>query len=104
MIICSCAIVTDQDLELALRELLSRPDAPLPTPGVVYRHLAKTMKCCGCAPLAVDTIYQIVERLEQRGEICPCACAKVRAEFTRRDARRERDSADPLPEMLVAAE
>ena len=35
MIVCSCAIITDQDIEEALIEIMSLPDAPLPTPGVV---------------------------------------------------------------------
>ena len=51
MIICSCAVVTDHDIEAALIEIFSLPNAPLPTPGVVFRHLSKRMNCCSCAPL-----------------------------------------------------
>lgn len=71
MIICSCAVVSDHDIELALIEILSEPEPPIPTPGVIYRHLAKKMSCCGCAPLAVETIYAKVEELEKRGLVCP---------------------------------
>lgn len=78
MIICSCAVISDHDLEEAVREIMSQPDAPLPTPGVVYRHLAKKMSCCGCAPLAADTIYAKMEELERQGLICPCACATAK--------------------------
>ena len=39
MIVCSCAAISDTDIEKALVEILSQPGAPLPTPGVVYRHL-----------------------------------------------------------------
>ena len=42
MIVCSCLAITDADIEQALVEILSLPDAPLPTPGAVYRHLRKT--------------------------------------------------------------
>lgn len=75
MIICSCNQISDADLETALVEILSQHDAPLPTPGVVYRHLSKKMRCCGCAPLAVTTIYEKIDALARRGLVCPYACA-----------------------------
>jgi hypothetical protein len=78
MIVCSCGAISDREIEKGLIEILNRPDAPIPTPGVVYRHLCKRMNCCGCAPLAVETIYKKVELLESRGAISPYACAKAR--------------------------
>jgi len=80
MIVCSCSAISDGDIEAALIEILSMPDAPLPTPGVVYRHLAKKMVCCGCSPLAVSTIYAKIDELAERGVVCPyaCACAQGR--------------------------
>jgi hypothetical protein len=80
MIICSCAVITDGDIERALLEILSLPAAPLPTPGVVYRHLHKKMVCCGCAALAVRTIYEKIDQLAEKGVVCPyaCACAQGR--------------------------
>jgi hypothetical protein len=69
MIVCSCTVISDRDIEVALSEILSRPDAPIPTPGVVYRHMSKRMNCCGCAPFAVETIYDKVGELEKRGII-----------------------------------
>jgi hypothetical protein len=83
MIICSCAIVSDADIELALVEILSQPDAPLPTPGVVYRHLEKKMICCGCAPLAVATIYEKIDQLAKKGVACPYACASAQGRLSR---------------------
>jgi hypothetical protein len=77
MIVCSCLVVTDTDIEQALVEILSLPDAPLPTPGVVYRHLAKKMVCCSCSPLAVSTIYDKIDQLAERGVVCPYTCAKA---------------------------
>src|SRR5262249_29521859 len=62
-------------IEQALLEILRHPDAPLPTTGVVYRHLAKKMVCCGCSPLAVSTIYKKIDELAERGVVCPYACA-----------------------------
>jgi hypothetical protein len=80
MIVCSCLVITDEDIERALLEILSLPEAPLPTPGVVYRYLEKKMVCCGCSPLAVSTIYQKIDALAERGVVCPyaCACAQGR--------------------------
>lgn len=80
MIVCSCAAISDADIEQALVEILSLPSAPLPTPGVVYRHLQKRMVCCGCSPLAVSTIYQKIDELAEKGVVCPyaCACAQGR--------------------------
>jgi hypothetical protein len=80
MIVCSCLVITDEEIEHALLEILSQPEAPLPTPGVVYRHLQKKMVCCGCSPLAVSTIYQKIDELAERGVVCPyaCACAQDR--------------------------
>ncbi|HWB46894.1 MAG TPA: hypothetical protein VG900_15765 [Hyphomicrobiaceae bacterium] len=80
MIVCSCSVITDGDIERALIELLSEPNAPLPTPGVVYRHLQRKMVCCGCAPLAVSTIYAKIDELAEKGLVCPyaCACAQGR--------------------------
>jgi hypothetical protein len=87
MIVCSCTVITDLDIEGALLEILNAPDAPIPTPGIVYRHLSKRMNCCGCAPLAVETIYNKVEELERKGLISPSICATTRSkllEFTTR--------------------
>jgi hypothetical protein len=80
MIVCSCSVISDTDIEEALIEIMSQPDAPLPTPGVVYQHLSKKMVCCGCAPLAVSTIYEKIDHLAERGVICPYtgACAQGR--------------------------
>ena len=81
MIICSCTMISDHDIEDALVEILGQPNAPIPTPGVVYRHLKKRMNCCGCAPLAVETIYNKVEELERKGLICPDVCATARSKL-----------------------
>lgn len=91
MIVCSCTMISDSDIEDALVEILNQPNAPIPTPGVVYRHLSQRMNCCSCAPLAVETIYNKVNELETKGLICPNVCATARSkliEFTGRRAGR----------------
>jgi hypothetical protein len=88
MIVCSCTVITDRDIEGALLEILNAPDAPIPTPGIVYRHLSKRMNCCGCAPLAVETIYNKVEELEKKGLISPTICATTRSKLLKFTTRR----------------
>ena len=102
MIVCSCTVVTDRDIEAALLEILNRPNAPIPTPGVVYRHLQKRMNCCGCAPLAVETIYNKVDELERKGLISPNVCETARSRLLEISAwrprlRRKNNDAAPLP-------
>jgi hypothetical protein len=81
MIVCSCRVISDRDIETALIEILNQPDAPIPTPGIVYRHLQKRMNCCGCAPLAVETIYNKVDELEKKGLIAPNVCESTRSKL-----------------------
>ena len=91
MIVCSCTMISDSDIEDALVEILNQPNAPIPTPGVVYRHLSQRMNCCSCAPLAVETIYNKVNELETKGLISPYVCATACSkliEFTSRRASR----------------
>ena len=83
MIVCSCTVITEAHIETALLEILNQPDAPIPTPGIVFRHLSKKMNCCGCAPLLVSTIYQIVQKLEREERICPCACQSAKTKLER---------------------
>jgi bacterioferritin-associated ferredoxin len=81
MIVCSCNIITDKDIETVLLDIFSKPDAPIPTPGLVYRELEKRMNCCGCAPLAVTVIHERLAALEQRGAICRFRCADIRSKL-----------------------
>jgi hypothetical protein len=119
MIVCSCAAISDADIETALVEIMNQPGAPLPTPGVVYRHLEKRMVCCGCSPLAVSTIYQKIDELAARGVVCPYAsqCAQGRLLKCAKDTTtsglircrplRRRRTEKPIatsPSELVAAE
>ena len=113
MLVCSCAVISDHDIEQALIRIMSQPNPPLPTPGVVWRHLGKQMECCGCAPLAVETIYAKLDELEARGGFCPYRLAEVRGRWRsaeiaaarkpalRRAARQVRR---PGPARTIAAE
>ncbi|MEW5962424.1 MAG: hypothetical protein AB1749_02575 [Pseudomonadota bacterium] len=92
MIVCSCAVISDHDVERALIDLMCEPNPPLPTPGVVWRHLAGQMECCACAPLAVEVIYDTLDALATKGLVCPYHLANVR---TRRHQSRSTPTPDP---------
>ena len=98
LLVCSCAVVSDHDIELALLELMIVEDALLSTPGVVWRHLTKKMDCCDCAPLAVEKIYEKLEALEAKGLVCPCACADAK------DLKRRAENRNVESKTSVAAE
>jgi bacterioferritin-associated ferredoxin len=91
MIVCSCNVISETDIERALIEIMSVPVPPLPTPGVVYKHLSRRMRCCGCAPLAIDLIYDKMEQLERRGLICPAKGKSMRGQLIRMSPRRGPD-------------
>lgn len=104
MIICSCSGLSDADVEAALVSLMNVPEPPLPTPGVVFRELGQKLKCCGCAPLLVETIYTKLKELEALGRVCPYRCRPMLewlADFKSRRAARLPGMAADMP---VAAE
>ncbi len=112
MIVCSCTVVRDNEIEAALIEVLNRPNAPIPTPGIVFRQLNKRMNCCGCAPLAIETIYNKVEELERTGLVPATVCATARSKLKELSAMRRRvraikeaalaDAVDPQDDALAA--
>ncbi len=83
MIVCHCNVITDGDINRALLYLLNLPEAPIPTPGLVYRTLNHRFNCCSCAPVAVETIYAAMERLEKQGLICPYRSAATKKQLAR---------------------
>lgn len=83
MIVCHCNVISDGDINRALLYLLNLPEAPIPTPGLVYRTLNHRFNCCSCAPVAVETIYDAMERLEKQGLICPYRSAATKKQLAR---------------------
>ncbi|MEZ5817878.1 MAG: hypothetical protein R3D44_12425 [Hyphomicrobiaceae bacterium] len=103
MIVCSCNVISDRDIERVLIEIFSKADAPIPTPGLVYRELSKRMDCCSCAPLAVGVIYERLDALEARGEICRFRCAQIRDKL-RLIVNKTGGRASDVPERHVTCE
>ena len=90
MIVCSCAVITDRDIENAVRDIMSAPQALLPTPGIVFRHLNKRMNCCRCAPLTVSLIYAAMDRLERNTSVCLYTLSQARRKLAAIEERRQR--------------
>lgn len=89
MIVCSCAVVSDREIKTAVGEIISQPNALVPTPGVVFRHLQKKMVCCGCAPITVAAIYTAMDQIASETGVDPYALAEARARLERIELRRE---------------
>lgn len=88
MIVCSCAAISDRDITRAVVEIMQGPDAPVPTPGLVFRHLSKKMNCCSCAPVTIEAIYAAMDQIERDARISPYALAAARARLARIEDRR----------------
>ncbi|MGO4685266.1 (2Fe-2S)-binding protein [Hyphomicrobium sp. 2TAF46] len=89
MIVCSCAVISDRDIDVAVSEIMSTGPGILPTPGVVFRHLNKKMNCCTCAPVTVAAIYAAMDRLAETTRVCPFVLAEARAKLIRIEERRQ---------------
>ncbi|MBA2126963.1 hypothetical protein DLM45_12135 [Hyphomicrobium methylovorum] len=89
MIICSCTVISDLDIEAAVAEIMSAGPGVIPTPGVVFRHLNKRMQCCSCAPLSVAAIYKAMDQLARDTRISPYVLAEARAKLIRFELRQE---------------
>jgi NAD(P)H-nitrite reductase large subunit len=51
MIVCSCSMITSQDVADAVTSLRTADPFVVLTPGLIYRHLGKRPSCGGCLPL-----------------------------------------------------
>jgi len=57
MIICSCAVISSQDVERAVAWMRAADPAVMITPGKVYRTLGRKPACGGCLKLFVAAIH-----------------------------------------------
>lgn len=71
MIVCSCNVISQSEIEEAINSLLEEDCWQLIVPGKVYKVLAKRGKCCCCFPNILETIIRVSEnyhRLHNRDE------------------------------------
>ena len=71
MIVCSCNVVTKQDIEEVVRGFLEKDAWQLITVGMVYHAMKKRGKCCGCFPNAISIIVQFSERWHLENDTPP---------------------------------
>ncbi len=57
MIICSCAVISSDDIERAVAWMRAADPQVMVTPGKVYRALGKKAVCGGCASLFVAAVH-----------------------------------------------
>ncbi|MCW2309124.1 (2Fe-2S)-binding protein [Rhodobium gokarnense] len=62
MIVCSCNVISDLEIEEAVLGLLKDDPWRLIVPGHVYKEMRKRGKCCNCFP----NVVQIIERATER--------------------------------------
>ena len=71
MIVCSCNVITQLEIEDVINSLLEEDCWQLIVPGKIYKVLAKRGKCCCCFPNILETIIRVSEnyhRLHNRDE------------------------------------
>ena len=51
MIVCSCTLITSQEISEAVTALRTADPLVVLTPGLIYRHLGKRPSCGCCLPL-----------------------------------------------------
>ncbi|WP_346900385.1 (2Fe-2S)-binding protein [uncultured Roseibium sp.] len=61
MIICSCNVLSDEQLRKASEEMRADPNGKVPTPGVVFRHLGCRPRCGSCFPAVIRIIHEDAE-------------------------------------------
>ncbi|MEO1747264.1 MAG: (2Fe-2S)-binding protein [Pseudomonadota bacterium] len=61
MIVCSCNIITKEEIAEVIRDFLRVDEWQLITVGMVYHAMEKRGKCCGCFPNAIGIIVEVSE-------------------------------------------
>ena len=62
MLICSCNIITEEEIKSVITDLLKQDPWQLIVPLQVYQEMGKRGRCCGCFPKLVDLIVKTSEK------------------------------------------
>jgi NAD(P)H-nitrite reductase large subunit len=65
MIVCSCNLISKQEIVNTINDLLCADPWRLIVPGVVYHEMSLRGKCCGCFPGVVDIIIQTTKQFHE---------------------------------------
>lgn len=61
MLVCSCNIITQREVEDTIREMLDEDPWQLVVPAKVLHTMNSRGRCCGCFPNLVETIIRVTE-------------------------------------------
>lgn len=68
MIVCHCNMISTEEIESTILELLEEDPWQLIVPLQVYHLLEKRGRCCGCFPNVVDIIVRTVKTYHEEHE------------------------------------
>ena len=69
MILCHCNVISQKDVEGAIEALLTEKPYRLITPGLIYKTLGKSGRCCGCFPNVSALIAKANARITETDEV-----------------------------------
>lgn len=61
MLVCHCNLISESEIEDAIKGLLAEEEWRLIVPVQVYREMDKRGRCCGCFPNVVSIIIRVTE-------------------------------------------
>ncbi len=109
MIVCSCNVISDLEVEEAVLGLLQEDPWRLIVPGRVLHAIGRRGECCGCYPTLLTIIQRVTERfhhtLQTAEEERAAFLAALRNEHSRieRTRRARRRSAARMRRRTIAA-
>ncbi len=65
MIICSCNVISDNDIRAAISKIRKRTPDTMLTPGKVYKQLGKRAQCGTCLQNAIEIIISQSEDVSE---------------------------------------
>ena len=71
MIVCSCTLITSEDIAEAVAELRTEDPLVVLTPGLIYRRLGKRPSCGSCLPL----VTKLMVAYDEEGPGSPVSAA-----------------------------
>ena len=70
MIVCSCNVISDREIEDVILEMLRADPWKLIVPGRVHHAMKKRGKCCGCYPSLIDLIIRVTDEFHAHLGTC----------------------------------
>ena len=61
MLVCHCNLISESEIEDAIKGLLAEDEWRLVVPLQVYHEMGKRGRCCGCFPNVVGIILRVTE-------------------------------------------